>query len=330
MTHVLVTGGAGFIGSHAAWRLRENGFVPVVLDDLVRGHAQAVKFGPLVKGDVADVKLVREICTQYKPAALMHFAALVDVAESVDDPARYHDNNCTRAKILFETVRDCGVDKIIFSSTAAVYGLPDAAKAVTEQTPPAPINPYGQSKLDAENALRGMDGVSSVILRYFNAAGAAWEEGLGSMHWPVTHLIARTVLAACGHVPPLKIFGSDYDTTDGTAVRDYIHVGDIAEAHVAVLRYLLDGGKSELFNLGSGHGHSVKEVIAAVERVTGRGVPHEIAGRRPGDTPRMVADAEKALKILGWQPQCGLDDIVKSVYAWQQGDAYKTFLKEAA
>lgn len=328
--NVLVTGGAGYIGSHVAWRLLENGYTPIVVDNLCHGHEWAVKFGPFVQGDIADEDLIRKVCEQYKPIALIHFAAFLDVAESVAQPEKYWDNNLRKASILFKTVADCGVKRIIFSSTAATYGIPDTEDSITEQMPTSPINPYGESKLAAEKFLRTLTDVQSVCLRYFNASGAApVSVGLGAAHWPVTHLIPRIVLAVSGHVPPISVFGTDYPTPDGSAIRDYIHVTDLADAHVATLRYLQDGGATDVFNLGRGVGYSVRDVIDQVAKSLGQEVPLVYADRRAGDPPRLVANPSKAGEILGWKAKLDLQDIVASVCAWHQSDRYSSYLQEA-
>jgi UDP-glucose-4-epimerase GalE len=320
---ILVTGGAGYIGSHVCWKLHEAGYSPVVIDNLSSGQESFVKFGPFIRGDISDTVLVANACRDYKPAALMHFAAFIDVRESVEKPALYFGNNTDKAMTLFKTIQDNGVHNVIFASTAAVYGIPSSTVAIREDTPFAPINPYGESKLRSENFLRSMPGLKSVILRFFNASGDAPPEiGIGEAHKPETHLIPRAVLSALSG-ETFQLFGSDYQTKDGTAVRDYVHVEDIAAAHILALRYLQDGGPSEIFNLGSGHGYSVQEIIDSVTRVTGRTVPVQPKPRRPGDPDSLVADAGKALQTLGWTPQKKLDEIIKSAALWHGSPAYR-------
>ncbi|MBI1273744.1 MAG: UDP-glucose 4-epimerase GalE [Alphaproteobacteria bacterium] len=323
---ILITGGAGYIGSHAVWALARAGYAPVVLDSLVNGHRWAVGDAPLEVGDVGDAPFVRAVCEKYRPAALMHFAAFIEVGESVKDPEKYIGNNFTKAQRLFETALEAGVTQAVFSSTAAVYGMPPRVAPITEDTPLAPINPYGESKLRAEQALRalGEKGMRSVSLRYFNAAGAAPEEaGIGEAHWPESHLIPRVILAALGLEPAIGIFGTDYATPDGTAVRDYIHVLDLIAAHVAALRYMMEGGATAACNLGTGQGYSVREVVDAVGRHLGAPVPQKTGPRREGDPPQLVADAALARRLLGWQPERGLTEIVQSALAWHRGARYR-------
>ncbi len=321
---ILVSGGAGYIGSHTCFALREAGFTPVVLDDLSSGHAWATKFGPLRQGNIGDVAFVRAVCTEFKPVALLHFAAFIEVEESVKFPEKFWDNNTERAKRLFTTAQESGVGKIVFSSTAAVYGLVDK-HPITEDFALQPINPYGATKLAAEQALRAMSGINSVTLRYFNAAGAAPAEiGIGEAHWPETHLVPNVILAGLGRKPGVTVFGTDYPTRDGTAVRDYVHVLDLAAAHVAALRYLLEGKETAVCNLGSGTGATVKEVIESVQRHLGKPVPATYGARRQGDPVTLIADAARAKSLLGWQPQRTLDDIVASAVAWHQTERYQS------
>lgn len=322
--HILISGGAGYIGSHTCYALRQAGFTPVVVDDLSSGHEWAVKFGALRRGDVGDAAFIRAVCAEFKPAALLHFAAFIEVEESVKFPEKFWDNNTERAKRLFATVQECGVGNIVFSSTAAVYGLVDK-HPITEDFPLQPINPYGATKLAAEQALRAMPGINSVTLRYFNAAGAAPAEvGIGEAHWPETHLVPNVILAGLGRKPGVTVFGTDYPTRDGTAVRDYVHVLDLAAAHVAALRYLLAGKATTVCNLGSGTGATVKEVIESVQRHLGKSVPATYGARRQGDPVTLIADSTRAQALLGWQPQRTLDDIVASAVAWHQTERYQT------
>jgi len=320
--HILISGGAGYIGSHTAYALREAGFEPIVMDNLSSGHVWAAGFGALRVGDIGDEAFVRAVCAEFKPAALLHFAAFIEVEESVKYPEKFWDNNTERAKRLFATVKACGVEHVVFSSTAAVYGMVDKSP-ITEDFDLKPINPYGATKLAAEQALRAMEGVRSVTLRYFNAAGAAPAAvEIGEAHWPETHLIPSVILAALGRKPALTVFGTDYPTVDGTAVRDYVHVLDLAAAHIAALRYLLAGGVTTVCNLGSGTGYSVKQVIDTVEDALGRSVPVEYGARRAGDPAVLVADSTRARDVLGWQPRYSLLDIVASAVAWHQTERY--------
>ncbi len=320
--HILVSGGAGYIGSHTCYSLRQAGFTPVVLDDLSAGHEWAAAFGPLRVGKIDDVALVRAICAEFKPVALLHFAAFIEVGESVKFPDKFFMNNTEHAEVLFATAKDCGIDKVVFSSTAAVYGMVGSTP-LTEDLPLAPINPYGASKLQAEQALRQIDGINSVTLRYFNAAGAAPENvGIGEAHWPESHLVPNVIRAALGQRPAVTVFGTDYPTRDGTAVRDYVHVLDLADAHIAALRYLLAGNTTTICNLGSGNGATVKEVIDTVGTYFGWPVPAEYGARREGDPAMLVADATRARKLLNWQPTRSLQDIVASAAAWHQTERY--------
>jgi UDP-arabinose 4-epimerase len=325
--HVLVTGGAGYIGSHTAKALSRAGYMPVTVDNLSRGHAWAVKWGPLEQADLGDKEALRAIFRRWQPKAVLHFAAHAYVGESVSDPFLYYRNNVAGTLSLLEAMREAGCDKIVFSSTCATYGTPDR-NPITEDTPQQPVNPYGASKLMVERILGDADhayGLRSVILRYFNASGADPEGEIGEAHDPETHLIPLALEAAAGTGPGLKVFGKDYDTPDGTCIRDYIHVADLASAHVAALDRLRAGSGSCQINLGNGNGFSVLEVIRTIESVTGRKVPFEFAPRRPGDPPVLVADAQRASDLLKWQPQyAALDDQVRHAWQWlrrQSADA---------
>ena len=326
--HILVTGGAGYIGSHVCYALYQQGYTPVTLDNLTRGNREAVRFGPLVEGECGDAALVRKLCAQYTPLAALHFAALIEVGESVKFPDLFMENNRDKAQILFQTLQTEHVTKVVFSSTAAVYGIPDQNAPLTEDAPLHPINPYGQSKLEAEHFLRHMPQVNSVVLRYFNASGAGTEAGLGEAHWPESHLIPNALLAGMGKKPEgLTIFGQDYATPDGTAVRDYVHVSDLAEAHVRALTYLLQGGASEIINLGCGQGYSVKQIVEATERIIGKKVPATYGARRAGDPATLVAGNGKAQRVLGWKPQRGLEEIVTSAYNWHLSATYDNLIE---
>ena len=317
---VLVTGGAGYIGSVFVEQLVAAGEEAVVLDDLSRGHRTAVHPGArLYEGSTGDRELVDRIARQHRLDACVHFAAFAYVGESVTEPARYYANNFTQAQVLFETLIARGVSRVVFSSTCATYGVPREVP-IPESHPQWPINPYGWSKLFVERALADFDrayGLRFVALRYFNAAGATAR--CGEDHDPETHLIPLVLQAAAGRRPSVSVFGTDYPTPDGTAVRDYIHVEDLGEAHLLALAHLRRGGGSEYLNLGNGTGYSVREVIETARRVTGRDVPFENAARREGDPPRLVGDARRARSVLGWEPKRpSLDDIVRSAWEWQQ------------
>jgi UDP-arabinose 4-epimerase len=300
---VLVTGGAGFIGSHACKRLAAGGFRPVVLDDLSRSHRDAVKWGPLETGSTGDRNRVTEILDKYHPVAVMHFASYTSVSESVADPLRYYTNNVDGTSVLLRAVLDHKPVPFIFSSSAAVYGLPKKVP-VSEDSLLAPINPYGANKVAVERMLADMGAAKSMpwaALRSFNAAGADPEGEIGQNHNPETHLIPQVIRAALNGTP-VSIFGDNYDTPDGTCIRDYVHVMDIADAHVLALKHLLGGGKSGPFNLASARGHSVKEVIAAASPICGHPIAVKLAARRPGDPAALVGSAERARAVLGWMP----------------------------
>jgi UDP-arabinose 4-epimerase len=318
---VLVTGGAGYVGSHFCKAVAREGFKPIVLDNLVFGHESAVRWGPLEQGDISNRVRLDELFEQYQPAAVMHFAAYAYVGESVTDPGKYYRNNVAGTLTLLEAMRDHGVGKLVFSSTCAIYGTPERMP-IPESAPQRPINPYGTSKLMVEMMLRDFDAahnVRSMVLRYFNAAGADPDGEIGELHDPETHLIPLALDAAVGRGPPLTIFGDDYDTPDGTCIRDYVHVSDLADAHVLALQALERGGKSAAYNLGTGRGVSVREVVEAVERVTGLAVPHSIGPRRPGDPASLISQALRAASELGWQPQLSdLDTIVATAWAWHR------------
>jgi len=318
---VLVTGGAGYIGSHACKALDAAGYLPVAYDNMAYGHRWAVKWGPLVEGDINDGEALRAALRTHDPVGVMHFAAYTYVGESVTDPRKYFQNNVGGTLSLLGAMVDCSVRRIIFSSTCATYGEPETVP-ITEATPANPINPYGDTKRIIELALRWYGaayGIDWLALRYFNAAGADPDGEIGEDHDPETHLIPLAIMAAAGTGPGLKVFGNDYPTPDGTAIRDYIHVTDLAEAHVAGFRLLEQGGGSGAINLGTGSGYSVREVIAAVERASGRAVPFEDAPRRAGDPPELVADASLAGERLGWRPRLSaLDEIAATAWRWHR------------
>jgi UDP-glucose-4-epimerase GalE len=292
MTRVLVTGAAGYIGSHACKSLAHAGFEPVGLDNLSRGGRRDNPWGPLVVADIADRPRLDETLARYRPAAVLHFAAYAYVGESVTAPALYYRNNVAGSLTLLEALVAARIHAFVFSSTCATYGVP-LAVPIAEDHPQAPINPYGASKLMIERMLADFEvahGLQHVALRYFNAAGADPDGELGECHDPETHAIPLAVQAALGSGATFEIYGTDYPTPDGTAIRDYIHVTDLVEAHVKALRYLLEGGASVALNLGTGRGHSVREVLAAIARATGREIPTRLAPRRAGDPPELVAN----------------------------------------
>ncbi|EGJ21609.1 UDP-glucose 4-epimerase [Cereibacter sphaeroides WS8N] len=315
---ILVTGGAGFIGSHTCKALARAGHRPVSFDNLSTGHADAVRFGPLVQGDVRDPSAVEAALRAHGATAVIHFAASAYVGESMADPAKYYDNNVGGMIGLVQGCRAAGVSRIVFSSSCATYGTPDRLP-IRETTPQRPINPYGRTKLIGEEILRdlGVEGMRHVALRYFNAAGADPEGELGERHDPETHLLPLALRAASGQGGPLAIFGTDYPTPDGTCIRDYIHVADLASAHVLALGRLMAGGESLAVNLGTGRGQSVREIVAAIERITGRAVPVRLEARRPGDPAELVADPALAAAELGFRTQLSdIGSIVRHAAPW--------------
>jgi UDP-glucose 4-epimerase len=318
---ILVTGGAGYIGSHAVLKLIEAGEQVVVIDDLSAGFREAVIDAELVVGDVGDQELVARVLREHAVDTVMHFAARTIVPESVADPLRYYGNNACATRNLLACCRDAGVKQVVFSSTAAVYGIPECGRA-SEDTPTAPINPYGSSKLMSEWMLRDLaaaGGPHYVALRYFNVAGCDPQGRIGQSTEHATLLVKVACEVALGKRPELKIFGTDYDTPDGTGVRDYIHVDDLARAHLDALHYLRDGGASTTLNCGYGHGYSVREVLAAVGRAHGAPVPHSEASRRAGDPPSLIAAADRIRATLGWEPQHDdLDVIAATALAWER------------
>ena len=321
MNNILVTGGAGYIGSHACKALFKAGYTPITFDNLVYGHERAVKWGPFERGDILDRARLDEVLDQYKPLAIVHFAAYAYVGESVIDPGKYYNNNVVGSLNLLEAARDHGISKFVFSSTCATYGVPQCSP-IDETHQQYPINPYGASKLMVERMLADF-GVAhelqSVSLRYFNAAGADIDGDIGEDHDPETHLIPLVLDAAAGVRPDITIFGSDYNTPDGTCVRDYVHVSDLADAHVLALKALEQGMSTTAFNLGNGQGFSVQELIDVAKNVTNRGIMVKNGPRRAGDPDRLVGDANKAINELGWAPKLsGLDAIISSAWQWHQ------------
>lgn len=315
---VLVVGGAGYIGSHAAHTLRRHGHGVIVYDNLSTGQAFLADGFELVVGEIADPAQLSPVLRRVD--AVMHFAGHAYVGESVENPRKYFRNNVEAALALLNACVDCGVRRVVFSSTCAVYGIP-AKVPIAEGAPRQPVNPYGVSKLFFENALEAYDrayGVKFASLRYFNAAGADEGGRIGELHDPETHLIPSALLAASGARGELELFGSDYPTPDGTCIRDYIHVNDLAEAHVLAVQHLGGGKDSIALNLGTGRGYSVKEVLNKVEEVTGRPVPVRVTGRRPGDPPSLVADPTRAEQVLQWKATRSFDDIVRTAWTWMK------------
>lgn len=315
---MLVTGGAGYIGSHCCKVLAANGYRPIVFDNLSAGHPLAVKWGPFEKGDVRDRLALVKLMGRYRPKAVFHIAASAYVSESISDPETYYDNNVGGMISLLGACREAGVDRIVFSSSCATYGVP-ANLPITESAVQVPINPYGRTKLACELMLRDYAEayrLRYVGLRYFNAAGADPDGELGEWHVPETHVIPRAIMAALGTAPPLEIFGSQYPTSDGTCVRDFVHVTDLAQAHLNALFHLERGGENLFANLGSGTGYSVAEIISMIEKVGGRKVPFRMSGGRAGDPPALIADSKLAERILRFMPvHSSLETIVRTAMA---------------
>jgi UDP-arabinose 4-epimerase len=318
-TPILVTGGAGYVGSHACKALAAAGFLPVVYDNLSRGHESAVKWGPLEVGDLADQPRLEAVMRKHRVTAVVHFAAFAYVGESMQEPGKYFANNVGGTLNLLQAMHNVGIKRIVVSSTCATYGIPERTP-IDETLPTRPMSPYGESKLMMEKMLgwfRACHGLDWMALRYFNAAGADPEGEIGEDHDPEPHLIPAVIRTALGQQNVLQIFGTDYPTPDGTAVRDYIHVADLADAHIRALDYLAGGGDSQPVNLGTGAGHSVRAVVQAVERAAGRPIKAILQPRRPGDPPFLVADATLARRLLGWKPEySSLENIVATAWRW--------------
>ena len=315
---VLVTGGAGYIGSHAARMLRREGYEVLIYDNLSTGYEFLAQGFELIRGDIGDSACLLPVL--HRVDAVMHFAAHAYVGESVQNPRKYFHNNVESALALLNACMDAGVTRLVFSSTCAVYGIP-AQVPIVEDSPRLPVNPYGVTKLLFERALEAYSqayGLRYMSLRYFNAAGADESGETGECHNPETHLIPLALMAVAGSGPELQIFGNDYPTADGTCIRDYIHVNDLAAAHVKALQYLADGGDSTVANLGTGHGHSVLQVLATIKEVTGKAAPYRIVSRRFGDPPVLVADSKYAEKLLKWRATRSLTDIIASAWRWSR------------
>ncbi len=322
---ILVCGGAGYIGSHINKQLNKEGYETIVFDNLVYGHPEAVKWGTLVKGDLANIDEIDAVFAKHHIEAVFHFAAYAYVGESVENPEKYYYNNVVNTLNLLQVMRKHGCNRIIFSSTCATYGEPEKVP-ITEDMPQNPINPYGMTKLTVERIFK--DYVKAydlkfVVFRYFNAAGADPDCEIGESHNPETHIIPLVLDVASGKRPDIKVFGTDYETSDGSCVRDYIHVTDLASAHLLSLHYLENGGESDFFNLGNAKGTSVLEVIDSVKRVTGREFTVIHAERRPGDPAKLVGSSEKAKRVLGWTPVYGdIDTIVEHAWKWHENAEY--------
>lgn len=316
---VLVTGGAGYIGSHACKALFKAGYKPVVYDNLSRGHAEAVKWGPLEVGDILDAVRLKEVLQKYHPVAVMHFAAYAYVGESVTEPMLYYRNNVLGTYNLLNQMLEKDITNFIFSSTCAIYGTPDHIPIAEDQRK-VPVNPYGNTKAAVEMLLADLSALGKlryVSLRYFNAAGADPEGEIGERHEPETHLVPLVLQALSGQRSHVEIYGTDYETRDGTCIRDYLHVSDLVNAHLLALDYLLDGGKSDCFNLGTEHGYSVREIIDHAIALTGRPITVKQAARRPGDPAALVADSGKIRRMLGWQLEhSDLETILGTAWRW--------------
>ncbi len=323
---VLVTGGAGYIGSHACKALARAGYTPVTFDNLSTGWEDAVKFGPFEKGDLQDRNRLDQVFADHAPAAVMHFAAFSDVGEATRDPGKYWRNNVAGTLNLIEAMLAAGCTQMVFSSTCAVYGDLDGV-TLDETLPTGPLNAYGASKLAIEAMLKDFEashGLRSVIFRYFNVAGADPEAEIGEHHRPETHLIPLMLDAVAGKRPALTIFGTDYDTPDGTCIRDYVHVSDLVDAHVAGLGHLLGGAEGDTFNLGTGHGFSVREVVSASSSVTNRDVPITVGERRAGDAVKLVSGSTRAEDKLGWTPQRStMRQMIEDAWRWHQTAGYE-------
>ena len=318
MTNILVTGGAGYIGSHTCLRFSQKGYTPVVLDNLVNGHREFVRWGPFEQADVRDQARVAQIIAAYKPVAIVHFAGLIEVADSIINPIGFFENNVAGSLTLLAAAARAGIDKLVFSSTCATYGIPQHIP-ITESHPQCPINPYGASKLMVEQILKELADhrdFRSVALRYFNAAGAEPGAGIGEWHVPETHVLPLAIEAARGTRAQFKVFGSDYPTDDGTCIRDFVHVSDLADAHTRAVEYLIAGGQSIALNIGTGRGTSVRQLIAAVENVSQRSIAMEYSARRKGDPPQLIANADQAKTVLGWEARHDLNSIVQSAWQW--------------
>jgi UDP-glucose 4-epimerase len=318
MAKVLVVGGAGYIGSHTCLDLCNKGFTPIVYDNLTNGHKDFVRWGPFEHGDIRDRARVLEVLQKHKPDAIIHFAGMIEVGESVKDPLAFMDNNVAGSLALLGAAIETGIDKFVFSSTCATYGLPKQTP-MDEGHPQDPINPYGRSKLIIEQILQDLStykAFKSVALRYFNAAGADPEGRIGEWHSPETHAVPLAIDVALGRRESFKIFGTDYETRDGTCVRDFVHVMDLADAHTRSVEYLLNGGSSTQINLGTGDGTTVKELIETIERVTGRPLRTVPAERRDGDAPALVANSARAAAVLNWKPTHDLESIITTAWNW--------------
>lgn len=318
---ILIVGGAGYIGSHLNKEMSKKGYETIVFDNLVYGHENFVKWGVFEQGDLGNIQEIRRAFKKYPIDAVMHFAAFAYVGESVEDPQKYYTNNVKNTLNLLQVMLEEDINYFVFSSTCATYGNP-VEIPITEDHPQNPINPYGKGKLMVEQILSDYSsayGLKYASLRYFNAAGADPDSEIGELHDPETHLIPLVLDAAAGKREDIKVFGTDYSTPDGTCIRDYIHVTDLADAHILALEYLKKGGKSDVFNLGNGNGFSVKEVIEEARKITGKSIKEDEVGRRPGDPPVLIGSSQKAKQVLKWKPQYHeLSSIIETAWNWHQ------------
>lgn len=327
MATILVTGGAGYVGSACCLALKRAGHAPVVVDNLSNGHEKFVKWGPFERADIRDRARMADLFAKYKPDAVLHCAASIEVGESVKFPDRFYDNNVVGALTLFDVMREAGCRVFVFSSTCAIYGEPQALP-MNEDHRQLPVSPYGWTKLMTERMSRdiaGAYGMKFGHLRYFNAAGAAPEEGIGERHEPESHAIPLALFTLLGRRENFKIFGQDYDTRDGSCLRDYVHTLDLADAHVRALERLIGGGESLAANLGTGHGVTVLELLAAIEKVTGKPVPAIAAPRRSGDAPALLADNSLAKRELGWTPSRSIEQIIANAWTWHSSVEARVF-----
>jgi len=318
MTNILVAGGAGYIGAHTCLDLFNKGVTPVVYDNLSNGHPEFVKWGALEVGDIRDRNKLDEVLRKYKPDAIIHFAAAIEVGESIQDPGGFYANNVAGTITLLRAAQAAGIDKIVFSSTCATYGVP-LSIPMNEAHAQEPINPYGRSKLIVEQILKDLDryqGFKSIILRYFNAAGADPEGRIGEWHTPETHAVPIAIETALGRRPHFQVLGTDYDTRDGSCVRDFVHVLDLADAHTRAIEHLLNNGSSNALNLGTGNGTTVKELLATVQSVVGKNFTIKYGPRREGDSPALVADNSLARRTIGWAPRHDLQSIIGTAWNW--------------
>lgn len=326
---VLVTGGAGYIGSHTCKLLAKHGHEPVVYDNLSTGHREFVRWGDFIHGDILDVQTLRKCMARIKPDGVIHFAAHAYVGESVTNPGKYYRNNVSGTLAILEAMRDEGIGNIVVSSTCAVYGQPETVP-IAESCPKSPINPYGMTKYVMEQMLSDFEVANDLrwcALRYFNAAGCDPDGEIGEWHEPETHLIPRVAWTALGKIESLEVFGNDYPTSDGTCVRDYVHVNDLAEAHILALSRLMGGAASGAFNLGTGQGFSIREIIEGMEKICGQNVPHKFMSRRPGDPAILVANADKSKNELGWKCQSSsLENILTTALTWSEKNSQAKIL----